>query len=78
MLQQLHDQKEAVRTKAHRVVAKYSQLSNSKKKYGCYMTTFDVHHGEVINPTKGVLSPRRGQEGMQLQACAVDHQKLYE
>ena len=27
---------------------------------------------------KGVSSPRRGREGMQLQACAVDHQKLYE
>ena len=27
---------------------------------------------------KGVSSPCRGREGMQLQACAVDHQKLYE
>ena len=27
---------------------------------------------------KGVSSPHRGREGMQLQACAVDHQKLYE
>ena len=31
-----------------------------------------------LNATKGVSSPRRGREGMQLQACAVDHQKLYE
>ena len=28
--------------------------------------------------SKGVSSPHRGREGMQLQACAVDHQKLYE
>ena len=26
--------------------------------------------------SKGVSSPHRGREGMQLQACAVDYQKL--
>ena len=45
--------RESIRTKAYRVVAKYNHMSNSKRKtYGGNMTTFDVYHGEVINPTQ--------------------------